>query len=157
MRLLFLLFVFLTTNRISHQNPVVSQAKHSEAVNDAFIDTLLKRVSYARLVTARYPTKGNAPKLGAGRMVSFSHGANQFTCFKSPDNTFTASMAITSPEPLLAPLLTIGQPKTATLKQLGISRSQDVLQVSNVEGMALATFYFQTDKLVKVTFGATID
>lgn len=157
MKILFLLLAFLTTNRANHQDPSVSQAKPSEAVNDAFIGALLKRVSYARLVAARYPMKGNATKLGTGRMVSFAHGANQFTCFKSPDNTFTASMVVTSPEPLLAPLVTIGQPKTATLKQLGISRSQNVLQVSDLEGMALATFYFQTEKLVKVTFGATID
>jgi hypothetical protein len=152
-----LLLALLTTNPVSHQGSVVQQPKHSEAVNDAFITSLLDRVSYARLLAAHYPTTTKAPRAGSGRMVSFSHGVNKFTCFKSPDNTFPASFTITSSEPLLAPVLTLGSTKSAILKRLGISRSLDILQVSNLEAMALVTLYFQNDKLAKVTYGATIE
>ncbi|TDN39201.1 hypothetical protein A8B98_20125 [Hymenobacter sp. UV11] len=152
-----LLLALLTTNPASPRGSVVQQPKHSEAVNDAFVNSLLDRVSYARLVAAHYPTPAKAPQAGSGRMVSFSHGVNQFTCFKSPDNTFPASFIITSSEPLLAPVLTLGSTKSAILKRLGVSRSLDILQVSNLEAMALVTLYFQNDKLAKVTYGATID
>ena len=153
----FLLLALLTTNPASNQHSLAQQPKHTEVVNDAFISSLLKRVSYARLVAAHYPTATKTPRLGSGRLVSFSHGINQFTCFKSPDNTFTASFTVNSPEPLLTPALTLGSTKSITLKQLGVPRSLDILQISNLEGMALATLYFQQDKLVKVTFGVTID
>lgn len=152
-----LLFALLTTNPASHRGSVVQQPKHSEAVNDAFINSLLDRVSYARLTAAHYPTTAKVPHTGSGRMVSFSHGVNKFTCFKSPDNTFPASFTITSPEPLLAPVLTLGSTKSAILKRLAIASRLDILQVSNLEAMALVTLYFQNEKLAKVTYGATTD
>jgi len=152
-----LLLALLTTNPASYQGSVFQQPKHSEAVNDAFVSSLLDRVSYARLTAAHYPTTAKATQAGSGRMVSFSHGVNKFTCFKSPENTFPTSFTITSPEPLLAPLLTLGSTKSAILKQLGIAHSLDILQVSNLEAMALVTLYFQNEKLAKVTYGATID
>jgi hypothetical protein len=152
-----LLLALLTTNLASPQGSVVQQPKHSEAVNDAFVNSLLDRVSYTRLMAAHYPTTAKAPQAGSGRMVSFSHGVNQFTCFKSPDNTFPVSFTITSPEPLLAPILRLGSAKSAMLKRLGIARSLNILQVSNLEEMALVTLYFQNEKLAKATYGATID
>jgi hypothetical protein len=155
---MYLFLVALLTTTAARAQPALAQhPQHTAVTNDALINSLLQRVSYARLVAAHYPKAPTSPPLGSGRMVSFAHGPNQFTCFKSSDNTFTASFVVSSPEPLLAPTLTLGRTKSATLNQLGVPRSCDILQVANREGMALATLYFQQDKLVKVTFGVTMD
>jgi hypothetical protein len=154
-----LLLALLLTNSTSHHDAVVQRPTYAAAVKDAFINSLLARVSYARLMAAHYPTTAKAPQAGSSRMVSFSPGINKFTCFKSPDNTFPAAFSSTSPEPLLAPVLTLGSTKSAIPKRLGIARSLAILQVANLEAMAMAfaTLYFQPDKLAKLTYGAAID
>ncbi|GAB2470172.1 hypothetical protein GCM10011375_41000 [Hymenobacter qilianensis] len=135
----------------------VPQAPFTETTNNAFLSGLTERLSYTRLVGAHYVRAKRAPKLGDGRLVSFSNGANQFTCFTSADNTFTAAFTITRSEPLLAPLLVLGTEKRTVLHQLGLPRSQDCLQVINVEGDVLATLVFQEEKLAKITFLVDID
>jgi hypothetical protein len=152
-----LLLALLLTNSSSHHDVVVQRPTYTAAVKDVFISSLLARVSYARLMAAHYLTAAKAPQAGGGRMVSFSPGVNKFTCFKSPDNTFPAAFSSTSPESLLAPVLTLGSTKSAILKRLGIARSLAILQVAKLEAIAFATLYFQPDKLAKLTYGATID
>lgn len=131
--------------------------QNSEVVNDPFIASLLKQVSYQRLVAAKYPIMQETTKIGAGGLVRFTHGANQFTCFRSPHNTFTVSFAISRPEPVLAPLLVLGTAKREILRQLGVVQKLNTLQVTDLEGMAQATLVFREEKLAQVTFQATID
>ncbi|UOG73368.1 hypothetical protein MTX78_14675 [Hymenobacter tibetensis] len=126
-------------------------------MNERFIASLLAQVSYQRLVAANYPVVKERAPVGSGGFVRFSHGVNQFACFHSPDNTFTVSFTISRAEPVLAPLLTLGMAKKEVLRQLRLAKSRNTLQVTELEGMARATLFFQQEKLAKITFQATID
>ena len=128
-------------------------APRTTIVNDEFIAGLLETVSYEKLSRTPYP-KTNTPLKG-GKVIRFTHGANTFSCYKSPYSVFMTSFDVTQSDPVLTPFLSLGTPKNAVLKKLGQSKSADILLVRDLEGGALATLTFQKGALSKISFAAT--
>ena len=128
-------------------------APRTTIVNDEFISGLLETVSYEKLSRTPYP-KTSTPLKG-GKVIRFTHGANTFSCYKSPYSVFITSFDVTQPDPVLTPFLSFGAPKSAVLKKLGQTKSLDILLVRDLEGGALATLTFQKGALTKISFAAT--
>ena len=150
----FLLLLSSPVVALCPANAVFEQQR-TPIYNDNFIDSLLQTVTYEQVAATTYPH--TSKPMGDGKLIRFTNGGNTYTCFKSKNNTFTASFVVTKPDPVLAPFLQIGMPKSQVLKKLGKTKSLDTIQVSNVEGMAVAILAFQQDVLAKVSFAATID
>lgn len=157
MRFYLILLLWLPLNGLPIPSRHPAPQKSREVVHDAFIASLLQHASYQRLLAAKYPVTKATAHVGSGSIVRFSHGPNQFACFRSPSNTFTVSFTITSPEPVLAPVLTLGTAKKEILRRFGVTNTLNTLRVTDLEGMALATLSFQQEKLTKITFQATMD
>lgn len=156
MRSYLILLLWLPLNGLPIPSRRLAPQQSLEVVHDAFVASLLQQVSYQRLLAAKYPVTKAIAHVGSGSIVRFSHGANQFACFRSPSNTFTVSFTITSPDPYSHRCSRWARLKKRFYADLGLLTAS-ILRVTDLEGMILATLSFQQEKLTKVTFQATMD
>ena len=157
MKTLILYAALITTNPSSfflhsQQNP-----KFTHVDKDDFISSLLEDLSYDKLSAAKYKSTSMAAKGASVKVVTFLNGKNTFAFNKSAYNTFIKSFTILQPEKLTHQLFYIGESKEKTLKRLGVSKSFDILEVTDLEGGAIVKFYFKDEKLQKVVYGSVID